>query len=308
MIRLLVTGRTGQLACALVEQAALTPEIEVIALGRPDIDLERPATAAAAIRAARPDLVVNAAAFTAVDRAEAEPERAFAVNRDGAAAAAGAAAELDAPFIHLSTDYVFAGTKPGPYVETDATGPLNVYGASKLAGEIAVRQAHQRALILRTSWIYSPFGTNFVKTMLRLGRERPVLKVVDDQFGNPTSAIDLADAILRLAPRLVEYRAPGATFHLAGAGVTTWCRFARYVFEMSHALGGPGPLVVPMASADYPAPARRPPSSRLDCTAFAGAFGFSLGPWQEGVQRVVRRLLNEPRDGITGHNGGEKTV
>lgn len=295
MIRLLVTGRTGQLACALIERAALTPDIQVIALGRPALDLERLATVAAAIRAARPDVVVNAAAFTAVDRAEAEPERAFAVNRDGAAAVARAAAELDAPFIHLSTDYVFAGTKPGPYVETDAAGPLNVYGASKLAGEIAVREAHPGALILRTSWLYSPFGANFVKTMLRRGRQRAVLEVVDDQWGNPTSALDLADAILRLAPRLAADRTPAATFHLAAAGVTTWCRFARYVFEMSHALGGPRPLVVPIASADYPTPARRPPSSRLDCTAFAEAFGFSLGPWQEGVGTAVSRLMAEAK-------------
>ena len=291
MIRLAVTGRTGQLACALVERATKTPAIAVTAVGRPDLDLERPATVAAAIRAARPDVVVNAAAFTAVDRAEAEPDRAFAVNRDGAAAVARAAAALNIPLIQLSTDYVFAGTGQGACVETDATGPLNVYGASKLAGEIAVRQAHEGALILRTSWLYSPFGGNFVKTMLRLGRERRALEVVDDQFGNPTSALDLADAILRLAPRLAAGSPPGATFHLAGAGVTTWCGFARYIFEMSHALGGPRALVVGIASADYPAAARRPANSSLDCRAFAEAFGFSLRPWREGVERVVSRLL-----------------
>ncbi len=295
MIRLLVTGRTGQLACAIVERAALTPEIEVVAAGRPDLDLEHPANAAAAIRAARPDLVVNAAAFTAVDRAEAEPERAFAVNRDGAVAVAAAAAALNVPLIHLSTDYIFAGTKSGPYVETDATGPLNVYGASKLAGEIAVRQAHQRALILRTSWVYSPFGTNFVKTMLRLGRERPMLRVVDDQWGSPTSALDLADAILRLAPMIEGDPRASGIYHLAGAGVTTWCGLARHIFEMSHALDGPRPLVVPVSSADYPAPARRPLNSRLDCTAFAAVFGFSLGPWREGVRTAVSRFMAEAK-------------
>jgi dTDP-4-dehydrorhamnose reductase len=298
VIRLAVTGRNGQLACALIERAALTPGIEVIALGRPDLDLERPATVAPAIRAARPHLVVNAAAFTAVDRAEAEPQRAFAVNCDGAAAVAGAAAALKAPLIQLSTDYVFAGTEPGAHTEADPTGPVNAYGRSKLAGEIAVRQAHPGALILRTSWLYSPFGGNFVKTMLRLGGERDVLRVVDDQWGNPTSALDLADAIMRLAPRLTE-GTPAATFHLAGAGVTTWCRLARYIFEVSGALGGPRPEVAAIASAGYPAPARRPLNSRLDCTAFAAAFGFSLRPWQEGVESVVRRLLAEAKAGRT---------
>ncbi len=292
-MRLAVTGRSGQLASALIERAALTPGIEVIAVGRPDLDLERPATVAAAIREARPDMVVNAAAFTAVDRAEAEPERAFAVNRDGAAEVAAAAAALKAPFIQLSTDYVFAGTKPGAHTETDATGPVNVYGASKLAGEIAVRQVHEQALILRTSWVYSPFGTNFVKTMLRLGRERDILRVVDDQWGNPTGALDLADAILRLAPLLAAGRGPAAIFHLTGAGVTTWYGLARYIFDVSGALGGPRPEVAAIATADYPAPARRPPNSALDCTAFAAAFGFSPGPWREGVERVVRRLLIE---------------
>ena len=291
MIRIAVTGRHGQLASSLAERAALSPEIEVIALGRPALDLEHPADVAAAIGAARPHLVVNAAAYTAVDKAEAEPDRAFAVNRDGAAAVAAAAAALYVPLIHLSTDYIFPGSKPGPHVETDATGPLNVYGASKLAGEIAVAAAHPGAVILRTSWVYSPFGTNFVKTMLRLGRDRPVLEIVDDQWGNPTGALDLADAILRLAPRLVAGGAPFGTFHLAGDGATTWCGLARYIFDLSHALGGPRPLVVPIATADYPTPARRPANSRLDCTAFAATFGFSLGPWRAGVGAVVPRLL-----------------
>ncbi len=294
MIRIAITGRHGQLASCLAERAAHSPEVEVIALGRPALDLERPASVSAAIQAARPHLVVNAAAYTAVDKAEAEPDRAFAVNRDGAAAVAAAAAALNVPLIHLSTDYIFSGGKSGPYVETDATGPLNVYGASKLAGEIAVATAHPGALILRTSWVYSPFGGNFVKTMLRLGRERPVLEVVDDQWGNPTGALDLADAILRLAPAVLGTRRAGGVHHLAGDGATTWCGFARHIFDLSHALGGPRPLVVPIATADYPTPARRPANSRLDCAAFASAFGFSLGPWREGVEAVVSRLLTEP--------------
>lgn len=289
-MRLLVTGRNGQVATSLLERAALVKGIEVIAAGRPELDLEQPETVEAAILAARPDIVVNAAAHTAVDKAETEPEKAFAINRDGAAAAARAAAALGVPFIQLSTDYVYPGDKPEPYVETDPTGPLGIYGQSKLEGEQAVRAAHPSPVILRTSWVYSPFGANFVKTMLRVGKDRPLLKVVDDQQGNPTSAIDIADAVLRIAPGLVA-GGSGGTFHLCGSGSTTWCGFARAIFAEAARRGGPSPQVEAITTAEYPTPARRPANSRMSMDEFETRFGFRLRPWQDATAETVGRLL-----------------
>lgn len=286
-MRILVTGRNGQVARSLVEQGAKTSGFEIIAAGRPELDLEDRASVAAGIAAARPDLVVNAAAYTAVDKAEQEQARAFAVNREGAAAVAEAAARLGVPLIHLSTDYVYSGDKPEPYLEEDATGPRSVYGKSKLEGEIAVTRVHPSPLILRTSWVYSPFGMNFVKTMLRLGGSRPVVSVVDDQRGNPTSAIDIADAILRIAPDLRS----GGLYHLCGSGDVTWCGFAREIFAASRALGGPGAEVVAITTADYPTAARRPVNSRLSMEAFAARFGFCLRPWRQATAETVARLL-----------------
>ena len=290
MMRLLVTDRNGQVATSLAERAATHPGIEVLALGRPELDLESPATVEAAIAAARPDLVVNAAAYTAVDKAESDSGRAFAANRDGAAAAARAAARLGVPVIHLSTDYVYPGDKPSPYVESDATGPSSVYGQSKFEGEQAVMAAHPQALIFRTSWVYSPFGANFVKTMLRIGKDRDVVRVVADQQGNPTSAIDIADAILRLAPGLGSTPA-GGIYHLCGSGSTTWCGLAQAIFAESGKLGGPAPRVEAITTAEYPTPARRPANSRMDTAAFTARFGFALRPWPDAVAETVARLL-----------------
>ena len=295
MIRLVVTGNSGQVASSLLERAAGRPEFEVIALGRPALDLETPATVGATLRAARPDVVVSAAAYTAVDKAESDPERAFAANRDGAGAVAAATRDLGVPLIHLSTDYVYPGDKPTPYVEDDATGPLGVYGASKLAGEDAVRAAHPHAVILRTSWVYSPFGANFVRTMLRVGAQRTSLRVVDDQHGNPTSALDIADALLRMAPGLLADREHGGIFHCCGEGATTWCGLARRIFATSAALGGPHPDVEAITTADYPTPARRPGNSRMETGAFAARYGFSLRPWQDAVDETVKRLLANSR-------------
>lgn len=286
-MRILVTGRNGQLATALNEVAAKRPGFEVIAMGRPELDLEDAASVAPAISGARPDFIINAAAYTAVDKAEQEEAKAFAINRDGAAAVAAAAAKLDVPLIHISTDYVFPGGKPSPYVETDATGPLGVYARSKLAGEIAVMAAHPSALILRASWVFSPFGANFVKTMLRIGKDRAEVSVVDDQTGNPTSALDLADAMLRIAPDLGQ----GGTYHLCGTGDVTWCGFAREIFAISKALGGPCPAVKAISTAEYPTPARRPANSRMSTDAFAARFGFRLGPWRDALPETISRLL-----------------
>lgn len=286
-MRILVTGRNGQLATALIEEAAARPGFEVIAMGRPELDLEDAISVAPAIAGARPDLIVNAAAYTAVDKAEQEEAKAFAINRDGAAAVAAAAARLDVPLIHISTDYVYPGDKTAPYIETDATGPLGVYARSKLAGEIAVMAAYPSTLILRTSWIFSPFGANFVKTMLRIGKDRAEVSVVDDQIGNPTSALDVADAVLRIVPGLGK----GGTYHLCGTGDVTWCGFAREIFAISKSLGGPCPAVKAIITAEYPTPARRPANSRMSTDAFAARFGFRLRPWPDALSETIARLL-----------------
>jgi dTDP-4-dehydrorhamnose reductase len=289
-MRILVTGKAGQLATSLAARAAGDAKLELVTLSRPELDLEKPVSIAEQFAARQPDLVINAAAYTAVDRAETEPERAFAINRDGAAVAAATAYRLGVPFVHISTDYVFDGSKSRPYVEADETNPLNVYGRSKLEGERAVLAAHPRALVLRTSWVFSPFGSNFVKTMLRLGTDRPVLRVVSDQFGSPTSSVDLAAAILDIAPIL--QREPGGLYHLAGQGSTNWHDFAAFIFQKSKQHGGPAPELEAISSRDYNTAARRPANSRLDCTAFAQRFGISLRPWEEAVSETVPHCLS----------------
>lgn len=289
-MRILVTGRSGQLANSLAERAAHRPDLELIALGRPEFDLEITEQIAEQIGAVRPDLVINAAAYTAVDKAEAEPDRVFAINRDGAAAAARAAASLGVPFVHISTDYVFDGCKAQPYKEIDDTGPLNVYGRSKLEGERAVLAAHPEALILRTSWVFSPFGSNFLKTMLRIGAERSTLRVVSDQIGNPTSALDLASVILEISPAL--RREKGGLYHLTGGGSTSWHGFAEFVFRESAQRGGPAPEVEAISTSEYKTAAARPVNSRLDDAAFASRFGVRLRPWTTAVAEVVARCLS----------------
>jgi dTDP-4-dehydrorhamnose reductase len=203
-----------------------------------------------------------------------------------------AAARLGVPVIHLSTDYVFDGTKDGAYVETDPTAPLGVYGASKLAGEEAVATANPRHLILRTAWVYSPFGNNFVKTMLRLAASRDEISVVADQWGNPTSALDIAEAILHAAARLQTDRnfAAFGVYHLAGGGETNWSGFARHILDTSRAFGGPHASVRDIATSDYPTKARRPANSRLSSAKFAGVFGWQAPGWRVSAESVVRRL------------------
>ena len=288
-MRLVVTGTNGQVARALLDRARQFPELTVITVGRPRLDLENAKTIFPAIAEARPDAIVNAAAYTAVDRAETESQRAFAINRDGAAAVATAAQTLGIPLIHLSTDYVFSGRKTAAYVESDQTGPLGVYGKSKLAGELAVRTANPDALILRTSWVYSPFGSNFVNTMLRLAGEKPELRVVNDQVGNPTSALDLAEAILGTLPRIKD--GAGSIFHVAGTGSASWCGLAKHVLEASRLAGGPTAHIVPISTSEYPTPAKRPANSCLDTSAFHAHFGHSLRDWHAGVEETVRRIV-----------------
>jgi dTDP-4-dehydrorhamnose reductase len=293
-MRLLIAGWHGQLARALVELAPAAADIEALSVGRPALDLCEPGSIARAMTGFRPDVIINTAAYTAVDKAESEPAAATALNAEGARLLAVEAARLGAALIHVSTDYVFDGAKAGPYIETDATAPINVYGASKLAGEQAVAAANPRHVIVRTSWVHSTTGQNFVKTMLRLARERPSLRVVDDQVGAPTYAPHLAAAILDIA-RGIARAGPAegrwGLYHAAGTGYVSWCGLAREVFRVSAALGGPSVPVEAIPSTAYPTPARRPLNSRLDCGKLERDFALRLPPWQTGVADGVRRLL-----------------
>jgi dTDP-4-dehydrorhamnose reductase len=244
----------------------------------------------------RPDLVINLAAYTAVDRAESEPESAWAVNCAGAAHVAAACGEGTTPLIQLSTDYVFDGCKLGAYREEDPVNPLGVYGRSKEAGERAVRAAVPHHIILRTAWVYGAHGTNFVKTMLRLGAERPSLRVVADQQGCPTAAADIASALMAIAGKIERGGANWGTFNFTGAGSTSWHGFAEEIFDVATGLGswpvGSKPLVEAITTDQYPTPARRPMNSVLDCRKIAETFGISPPQWRTSLQVVVRELLD----------------
>jgi len=291
---ILVTGGSGQLATALAVQGG----DQVRVAGRPGFDFDRPETIAAAFRAASPRLVVNAAAYTAVDAAETDEAAAFRANRDGPAELARLCAGAGIPLIHISTDYVYDGEKPSPYVETDPVAPRSVYGASKLAGETAVLASGARAIILRTAWVYAATGKNFVRTMLTLARTRDELRVVADQHGCPTAAAALAEAILRVAARLDAdgWRDEFAgVFHAAGSGETTWHGLALAVFEEAsrHGTKTPG-SVTPIATADYPTPARRPANSRLDCSRLDAVFGIRLPEWRTSLVQTIDEIFAPP--------------
>ncbi len=283
---ILVTGGAGQLATLLGRHNGTT------VVGRPVFDFDRPDTIAASLHD-RPSLVVNAAAWTAVDAAEAEPDAAARANRDGPATLAALCADLGVPLIHISTDYVFDGNKGAPYTETDRTSPTGVYGQTKLEGEQAVLAACPRAIVLRTSWVYSAVGKNFVRTMLGAAQKTGTLRVVADQRGNPTSAHDLAEAIMSIAATLRQGWNPAyaGVFHMAGEGDTTWHAFAQAIFAEAARHGRTPPTVTPITTADWPTPARRPPDSRLDCTKLGQVFGLRLPPWQDSVRRVVTTLV-----------------
>jgi dTDP-4-dehydrorhamnose reductase len=297
-MRILVTGRDGQVARALVGLTA--PGVVVEALGRPDLDITARASVDRAIGRFVPDVLVNAAAYTAVDKAESDEAAAFAVNRDGAGHAAAAAAAARIPVIHLSTDYVFSGDGAVPYREDDPTGPAGVYARSKLEGEFAVAAANPAHAILRTSWVYAPWGHNFAKTMLRLAVERDIVRVVVDQHGAPTYAPDIAEGILAVArAALAEPEADGwrGVFHMTAAGETTWAGFAQAVFAESAARGGPSARVEPITTADYPTTVSRPDNSRLDNSRFRTTFAHALPDWQDGVRRCMGQLLGEKPQG-----------
>ena len=292
MRRILVTGRGGQLATGL--EAALPAQgFDAILAGQPEFEFDAPESVAAAFAAARPDAVVNCAAWTAVDAAEEQEAAAFRANALGPAMLAHLCAEASIPLVQVSTDYVFDGRKGAPYVETDAPNPLGAYGRTKLAGEWAALAGNPRSIVMRTAWVFAPMGNNFVRTMLRVGAERPELRVVADQRGSPTAAPDLADAIAAVLARVREtgwrdgYR---GVFHATGAGFTTWHAFAEAIFELAAPFGGPRPRVTAIATADYPTKAVRPADGRLDTRRLADIFGVALPPWQEGLARVMRAL------------------
>lgn len=294
-MRLIVTGRNGQVARSLVEHARLVDRLIVVPVGRPELDLAAPGDVTALFRRHAPDVVVSAAAHTAVDQAESEPDIAFATNRDGAGAVAAAAAALGVPVVHLSTDYVFDGSKATPYTEDDPTGPVSVYGRSKLAGEQAVALAQPDHAILRTAWVYAAEGKNFVRTMLRLAQGRDEIGVVADQHGAPTYAPDIAEAVIGVARNLIARPSDPTLrgiFHLSGAGETTWAGFAAEIFSRSAALGGPHARVRAIATADYPTPAARPANSRLDCGRLAKAHGIIMPDWREALGRCMDHLAH----------------
>jgi dTDP-4-dehydrorhamnose reductase len=289
---ILVVGAGGQVGRAL---GALDGRgFEIVGLKRGDLDITDLAQVRAALAARPYAAVINAAAYTAVDKAESEVDAAMAINRDGPANLATATAELGLPLLHISTDYVFDGSRTGAYRETDPVGPTGVYGASKLAGEEAVRAANPRHVILRTSWVYAASTGNFVATMLRLAGDRPELRVVGDQRGGPTEASAIAEALLTMAAKLVEGEAgkgeSWGTYHFSGGPATTWHGFATEIIARAAPRLAQVPVVTAIRTADYPTPARRPANSELDCSKIERQFGIRQPDWQATLGAVVEAL------------------
>lgn len=276
----LIVGRNGQVARALAKRAS-AKSLDHSVIGRPELDLE---TFCGELSPA-PNAVINAAAYTQVDRAEGEFERALRINETGAGELARAARSATV-FVHLSTDYVFAGDKSSPYVESDAVAPINAYGASKLAGEVAVLGANPRSVILRTAWVFDATGANFVRTMLRLAKTRDEIGVISDQIGCPTFASDLADVALRIAQR----SGPFGIYHCAGADETSWAGFAQEIFALAGARGGPSAVVRPILAAEYPTRAKRPANSRLDCSKLSTDYGIRMRPWREALAECIDEI------------------
>lgn len=296
--RVLVTGVDGQVGRALL--ARFSGSAEVIGCNRTALDLSNADRIRAKVREIAPDIILNAGAYTAVDRAETEKELAFAINGRAAGILAEEAHRAGSLLVHYSTDYVFNGSKEGPWVEDDPTDPLSVYGASKLAGEDAIRKVRGRYLIFRTSWVVAPEGKNFVLTMLRLGRERDALNVVDDQIGAPTTAGELARATHAIATSIFEERLGAAdkwagTYHMSCAGSVSWCGFARAIFERAEGLlGGKKPVVNPIGTSDYPTPAKRPRNSVLSNEKLGRNFGVQLAPWEIALDEVLSAIAAQP--------------
>jgi len=287
-MKILITGSNGQLGWELCKRGK-SHGFNIISADIPEFDITDPAAVKAIVNQPGIFLVINASAYTAVDRAESEPESAFAVNRDGPADLAVSCSEAKIPLIHVSTDYVFDGTREAPYLETDSISPLGVYGKSKAEGETRVRTLIKEHIIIRTAWLYGIHGNNFVKTMLGFGKEKETLKVVADQYGCPTCAADLAKAILTIAGQIKErHDIPWGTYHYCSKGKTTWHGFAEKIFELAGQYDSFAiKKIIPVTTAEYPTPARRPLNSVLDCSMLIKNFGIIPAPWQESLATML---------------------
>ena len=288
---ILVFGGNGQLGQELIRAAAVRATV-LRALSHAEADIADASAIATALALWKPNLVVNAAAYTKVDLAETELEEARRGNEIGPAVVAAACARAGVPMVHISTDYVFDGSKEGAYLESDPACPISAYGRSKAAGEEAVRSHLAQHVILRTAWVYSEFGHNFLKTVLRLAATRDELRIVSDQHGSPTSAGELAEAVLNVAAAFVHDRTLAGTYHFTAAGVTTWHGFASRIVAIAAPVTGRNPQVIPIGTADYPTPAKRPANSRLDCRSFVKTFGFLPRHWTVGVDATTRALVD----------------
>ncbi len=293
-IRTLVFGRGGQLGWELRHKLACLGG--VAGAGSPEVDFSKPDTIRNAVRAAAPEVIVNAAAYTAVDKAESEPELALAINGTAPGVLAEEARRLGSILVHYSTDYVFDGAKQGSYVETDATNPLNVYGRTKLAGDEAIQSVGGSYLILRTSWVYGARGSNFLLTMLRLAKEREELRIVDDQTGAPTSSECIAQATANILAQVLGSHGGGlegrsGIYHLTCGGETTWFGFAKALLTRSAATSGIAiPKLIPITTSEFPRPAQRPANSRLSCKRLEETFGVRMPPWEEALSLVLETL------------------
>lgn len=289
----LITGSNGQLGWELVRRAPQAG-LRIASFDRDGLDISDPDSVTRCISESAPQVVINAAAYTTVDQAESDADTAYAVNRDGPSHIAKACKDHGIPLIHVSTDYVFDGADERAYLEDDPVAPLGVYGASKLAGEVAIRESHDAHVIVRTAWVYGVHGANFVKTMLRLAKSRDALQVVNDQNGSPTFAGDLAAALIRVTQRL-QSQSRGeeifGTFHCTGGGATTWCDFAQTIFDIAARKGVKAPHVTGIPASDYPTAAERPKNSVLDCSKINRVYGITLRSWQEALAEMLEETL-----------------
>jgi dTDP-4-dehydrorhamnose reductase len=293
-MNVLVTGANGQLGNELTRQGG-DFHCEIFPYDLPELDITDPTLIEAALSETRPDLIINAAAYTLVDQAEDDPDSAFSVNRDGPACLARACGDLKIPMIHISTDYVFSGENSVPYLEQDPVSPMGVYARSKAEGEARVRASLKNHIIVRTSWLYGVYGHNFVKTMLRLGKEKKKLSVVADQYGCPTSAADLAEALLRMAAQVKSKdRNIWGTYHFCNAGIVNWCEFAKEIFHIAERSGqSPVPKVEPITTDQYPVKAKRPPYSALSCNRIKENFNISQRPWDKSLAVAIERIFSD---------------